>query len=211
MMKKDEKHLVFVQSPSPTDDSPKVHRTKTRITDCFFKLLAKDPIERITVGEVCAGARINRSTFYNHFADIYDVRDRCEATIEQVAAEALPHFMKGVLLGERDVVAVYFEEHFAPYYGYLTVLLNGGDPAFVDRMRAVAHESLRRTLHIKRFSERQEYVFNAIAGMQLGIIGYWLATGRSMPLPDLIELISVLIRKGPRAALLPHPFRREGY
>lgn len=46
------------------------------ILDVFMKLLEKDDIRKITVNEICQDAHINRSTFYNHFKDVYDVLDR---------------------------------------------------------------------------------------------------------------------------------------
>lgn len=182
-------------------DSPKVCATKRRITACLFARMEHDPIERITVAEVCATAGINRSTFYNHFDSLYDVRASCETQIEQEVGQVIPFLMGKVLLGDDVLAASYFEEHMAPYYDYLNVLLNGGDAAFVVRMRDIAHDSLQATLQIDRFSERQELVFNAVAGMQIGIIGRWLSSGRAVPLADLLDLIGLLVREGPRAAL----------
>lgn len=46
------------------------------ILSVFMKLLEKDDIQKITVNEICQDAHINRSTFYNHFRDIYDVLDK---------------------------------------------------------------------------------------------------------------------------------------
>lgn len=182
--------------------SAKVRKTKRRITDRLFALMSEDSIERITVGEVCAAAHVNRSTFYHHFDSIYDARDACEAEVEATIGVVLPCLMEGILLGDRELAAAYFEERMGPYYGYLNVLLNGGDPAFVVRVRAIAYGSLKRTLGIECFSERQEFIFNAVAGMQIGIIGHWLATGRSMPITELLDLIGVLVREGPRTALI---------
>ena len=34
-----------------------------------------------TVGEICAGAGINRSTFYRHYLDVYDLMEKTETEI----------------------------------------------------------------------------------------------------------------------------------
>lgn len=182
-------------------DSPKVCATKRKITTCLFAAMKHDSIDRITVAEVCAAAHINRSTFYNHFDSLYDVRAACEDQIERQVGQVIPFLMGKVLLGDGVLAASYFEEHMAPYYDYLNVLLNGGDAVFVARMRDIAHDSLQATLQIDRFSERQELVFNAVAGMQIGIIGRWLSSGRVLPLTDLLDLIGLLVREGPKVAL----------
>lgn len=179
-----------------------MHTTKKQITDSLFSLMAHDPIERITVGEVCVQAQINRSTFYNHFADIYDVRDRCEEKIMSAAGEMLPALMRTVLLAQDIAPLDTIVEKLKPYSDHLNVLLNGGDPNFPSRLRAIAHDALQETLHIERFSDEQEYIFHAIAGMQFGLIGHWLATGQTMSLVDLTALIRLLMLDGPRAALL---------
>ena len=182
-------------------NSAKVHQTKQRITDCLFEILAHDPIERITVAEVCAAARINRSTFYNHFSDLYDVRAQCEKKILSEAEQCIPQFMGTLLLGNNHVSATYFEERMEPYFNFLCVLLNGGDPAFVVRMRELAQSTLLQTLHIERFSPRQKLIFTGVANMQLGLIGYWLQE-RDIPFSELLDLMSELVRKGPRKTLM---------
>lgn len=47
-----------------------------QILDVFIKVLEDKDIQKITVKEICEYAHVNRSTFYNHFTDIYDVLER---------------------------------------------------------------------------------------------------------------------------------------
>ena len=49
--------------------------TQRVIREAFIKLLKKRPIEKISVGELCELAGINRSTFYRRYSDIYDLLD----------------------------------------------------------------------------------------------------------------------------------------
>lgn len=48
----------------------------------------KKPVSKITVREVCEKAQINRSTFYAHFQDVYDVAERAERQMAQMAGQA---------------------------------------------------------------------------------------------------------------------------
>ena len=52
-------------------DSKTVAATKRRITDGLFEIMRDDPIERVTVREVCGRAGITRSTLYTHFSSVY--------------------------------------------------------------------------------------------------------------------------------------------
>lgn len=191
-----------LKSDSLKVDSPKVTATKKRITDTLMKRLADEPIDRITVGEICGMAHVNRSTFYNHFTDIYDVRDRCEGEAIAALKEMLPALMAKMLLGRGELAADDVEASIGPYYDYIEVLLAGGDPLFAVRMRGFAHDAFVELLGVEHLSERQEYVFNAIASMQMGLMSYWLSTGRSMKLEELFDFIRQLIREGPRSLLL---------
>ncbi|MBQ8914044.1 MAG: TetR family transcriptional regulator, partial [Lachnospiraceae bacterium] len=47
--------------------------TEKIIADTFKELLLKNSMEKITVKEICEKAEIIRPTFYNHFADKYEV------------------------------------------------------------------------------------------------------------------------------------------
>ncbi|MGN0183547.1 MAG: TetR/AcrR family transcriptional regulator [Aristaeellaceae bacterium] len=47
--------------------------TKQLIQEEFLSLLKKKSIHRISIRELCEGAGINRSTFYNHYGSQYDV------------------------------------------------------------------------------------------------------------------------------------------
>lgn len=48
----------------------------------------KKPVSKITVREVCEKAQINRSTFYAHFQDVYDVAERAEKQMAKMAGDA---------------------------------------------------------------------------------------------------------------------------
>lgn len=49
--------------------------THRKIQEIVFHLLKDHPIKEITVSQVCKKAKINRSTFYDHFEDIYELFD----------------------------------------------------------------------------------------------------------------------------------------
>ena len=49
--------------------------TKRALADSLKRLLAKKPLERITVTDVAEECGVNRQTFYYHFKDIYDLME----------------------------------------------------------------------------------------------------------------------------------------
>ena len=56
----------------------RTEKTENAIKSAFLELRAKRPLEKITVKELCALARINKSTFYTHYQDIYALSEKLE-------------------------------------------------------------------------------------------------------------------------------------
>lgn len=61
---------------------PRVQRTRKLIMDSFISISSKKEFEDITVKDITTEASINRSTFYYHFDDIYNL-------LEQVLSDVL--------------------------------------------------------------------------------------------------------------------------
>ena len=59
---------------SKTD--PRILRTRKLIMDSFVDLSAKKEFQDITIKDITTAAMINRSTFYYHFEDIFDLLDK---------------------------------------------------------------------------------------------------------------------------------------
>lgn len=55
------------------------------IRETFLEMLSKQSVERISIGELCELADINRSTFYRHYADVYALLDEiCEECFQNL-------------------------------------------------------------------------------------------------------------------------------
>lgn len=59
----------------------RVEKTRRSIINAFLALRARKPLEKITVKELCGQAMINKSTFYDHYRDIYDLSDKLETEV----------------------------------------------------------------------------------------------------------------------------------
>lgn len=57
-------------------NDPRVRYTEMIIKKAFLELLQQKPMNKITVREICDKAEINRSTFYKHYLDCYNLMDK---------------------------------------------------------------------------------------------------------------------------------------
>ena len=60
-----------------------------RIRQALMEFLKKKELPQITVAEICKKAAINRSTFYAHYADIYDLADHIYKELENEVTQLL--------------------------------------------------------------------------------------------------------------------------
>ncbi|QEA52825.1 TetR/AcrR family transcriptional regulator [Loigolactobacillus coryniformis] len=54
-------------------------RTHEKLQTLTFELLKTTVPERITVKQLCVAAKINRSTFYAHYLDVFDLVTQTQA------------------------------------------------------------------------------------------------------------------------------------
>ena len=69
----------------------RVRMTKKRLRKAFAQMMLERPLQNISVAELCIKAEINRSTFYAHYADIFDLQQRLEEEIYLEFQETLSH------------------------------------------------------------------------------------------------------------------------
>lgn len=69
----------------------RVEKTKGSIVNAFLSLRAKKPLEKITVKELCQLARINKSTFYTHYSDIFALSAALEGEVVEAILADIPH------------------------------------------------------------------------------------------------------------------------
>ena len=53
----------------------RIIKTKKNLYESLLYLMKEKPFEELKVSEICENALVNRSTFYSHFDDKYDLLD----------------------------------------------------------------------------------------------------------------------------------------
>ncbi len=75
----------------------RVKMTKRLIKEAFIKLMEKTKLNKITVKQICENADINRSTFYAHYSDQYELFDEIEEDIINITPK-VSLYEKGPIL-----------------------------------------------------------------------------------------------------------------
>ncbi len=157
--------------------------TRQVIRAAFFTLLQKQPVERITVREVCDLAQINRGTFYKHYRDCFDLAEKLEEELVQRFAEGLN--FQGREDGTAAIVSILRQLRDDPE---MTTLLRWeGRRGNLARALMSACFHCMKT-HITGFPAEEpaldsRYVF--LVGGSTGLVEYWMHSGMQEPPEEL--------------------------
>lgn len=173
----------------------RVAKTKKAIKTAFAKLLSEKDINSITVKDVADCADINRKTFYNYYAGVYQVIDEIEndiiaefdKTIREIDFENEIHnpytiFDKLTAVIGRDI----------DFYGYLMKMDN--NVSLVSKIAGLLKERLkaafaeRVTIDAARLDMIAEF---AISGMT-AVYQSWFNSDRSVPFEVLSKDMGVM-------------------
>lgn len=180
----------------------RVKNTKKRLRQTFAHLMFEKPLQNITVAELCTRAEINRSTFYAHYSDIYDLQQKLEleiysefqTTLAQVdltknfSADKVPIFMVtifGFLKRNADMCAVFLGPH--------------SDRQFVMNLLDTAKETTMvqyGQIYKKASPLHLELFYTFIAYGCIGLLEYWMRNGFAESVEEMAQLSNLMITQG---------------
>ena len=126
----------------------RIQKTKKSIINAFIELRSKKSLEKISIKELCEKAQINKSTFYSHFADIYDLSDSLEDELLQSIIRDLPETIKVVTEPEEFIKRLTFS--LTSHQSLLKIL-------FADNRKGLFIIKLNNTLKFLIFQKYPEY------------------------------------------------------
>ncbi len=123
----------------------RVEKTEKAIRNAFLELRAKRPLEKISVKELCQLACINKSTFYAHYRDVYDLSDCLEGETVASILDSLPrereYSVQSVEQFTRDLCLA-----FAAHISLINILFSGKEQ---NRLSVYLEHSLKTVIFEK--------------------------------------------------------------
>lgn len=174
-------------------------KTMQKFLDVFCALYAEKPIEKISVRQITDMAGYNRSTFYQYFSDIYELRDYVENDVltfitEEFSAGGGDVYDEEAVL--ENTVSLFDEKG-----TYLNALLGDyGIIRFQDRLK----ERMMLSSGLKdKFSESElyPYLLEFHISSLLSLVRLWQKRGRDLSTQELFNMIYKLF-SGAQQALL---------
>lgn len=164
----------------------RIRKTETQLRKGLLELLKKKRIQDITVQELVDEVDINRSTFYLHYKDIYDLLEHIEYDyFEDFNAFITSHEIKNK---SNSINKTKVTDTLIDYFKFLkenkdliTVLIGyNGDPSFSKRqiqtLTTTICNSMYDDLNILR-NQQSEDVFEYCIYGSIGLVRNWVING----------------------------------
>lgn len=160
--------------------------TKENFITAFWQLYQDKPIQKISIRELCATAGYNRTTFYDHFRDIYDLLEKAIYQILE-AQELSKEVMLDGFFDSPDRLLRNFITLFKRNHHKLQLLIERGQHTILEdivKERLLDNFQSRITITLET-SYILEYHISAI----FGVLRHWTLSGENLPEEKLVELI----------------------
>lgn len=155
----------------------RIVRSKQSIKKAFLELFAEKDLEQITVNEIAERANVNRGTVYLHFADKYDLLDKCmEDHIREIVSLCTKrevHPASPGMIRDPRPVFDYFRDHF-PFFSAMFSNLRAA--FFRERLLHFISDSLMDKRNHPEHKQAVDKELNAqfMASAFIGIAEWWI-------------------------------------
>jgi AcrR family transcriptional regulator len=157
------------------------------IREAFFELIEKIGFEKITVSNLTKKAVINRSTFYLHYTDKYDLLNKLETEVLNGVRAILATLDFETILSAADGSGPY--PHIVKILNfvkdnerfYTLILSSKGDPSFITKVgeliRSVVSGVIQENNITSMFKVPVNYVIALFISTITGFLTEWTRTG----------------------------------
>jgi len=176
-----------------------------KIKKAFLRLYEEKPIEKISVKLLTETAGVNRGTFYDHYLDIYDLRDQTEAEFIDNATDMVRHLAAGIVDDDMSYVIEHFDDFYAANRTMLDIyLIKRPSARLQNSLKALAKSNVCRFLGLDydNLNERQQLIMEYIAGGQISIVSCWFGQNATHDISGFTSLIRSINTRGALTCLL---------
>ncbi len=181
--------------PEKTDR--RIKYTKMVLKQSLLNLMRDQPIEKISVKDICEKADINRGTFYTHYSDPYDLLAQIENELFNEILVSIESSLKAEAIS--GLLAEIFESIVKNSELCRVLFSDYGDKAFMQRVIFIARD--RSVAEWKKIlppvkEEQLELLYMFYANGCIAIIQHWVQNGMKESPQDMAQFIEKISTHG---------------
>ena len=177
----------------------RIIKTKKILFDTLLKLMKKKNFEKIKISDICEEALINRSTFYAHFEDKYELlmalfEEQKVSLLEKLEDNENTNFSKEYLMELLNILINHIDENREIYSAILSNNRNGILIDFlIDVIERDVSDRLKDNNDIKNSNLPLDIIVKFYAGGLINIGMAWLTSKEKYNKEQLLSYINILI------------------
>lgn len=154
----------------------RVRKTRNQLKNGLAQLMMRKNINEITVKELVEAVDINRSTFYLHYSDIYNLLE----VIENEILQEIQTLINEKPMGVEDNTFLFMEGIFAVLHENrdicMALLGENGDATFVHKMSSIIEKNAMQQLEriFPDIKDELHYTFSFCMSGCMGVVRQWL-------------------------------------
>lgn len=172
--------------------------TRKVLKESLITLLAEKPISDITVKEVCEIADINRSTFYTHYSDHFDLLSKIEEEITDDMNQYLESYSY-----EKEEESIQMTEKILEYitenkFMFQTLLNKDAAPTFEKRMMELTRRFMMNNWMSDNYVKKEEsqYLSSFVISGSIHVIKDWLENDMDQSPKEMAVMINNFVYYG---------------
>ncbi len=167
----------------------KTRYTRMVLQDSLIELMKEKPISKITIKELCESADINRTTFYAHYTDQYDLLRKIEDETLSWVKERLCDLLGKTDKYEAMAVLEGIFQYFTENRSHLQVLMSEqGDINFQKQLFTLIYQECGINFSVDNNIGTNDYFIFVVTG-SVGLIQHWLKNGLNKSTKEMAEII----------------------
>lgn len=179
--------MDYTLKTQPQKIDRRIRRTQKLLWEGLAEMMQTKDINEITVKDLTELVDINRSTFYIHYKDIYQLLD----TVEQELFEQLKEIISPDSSNEAEPLQVLkaLYDFLNSNRSMVTAFLGPhGDYTFLNKIQDLLSEMMQKTFFGSENSGVSEYYASFCFAGCIGVVKEWIKTGYAMPPEDIAVL-----------------------
>ncbi len=168
----------------------KTRYTRKVLQDSLIETMKEKPITKITIKEICEKADVNRTTFYAHYTDQYDLLRKIEDDVLSWLKEAIITIMgktdKSGTIEVLERICQFVVENSR----HLQVLMSEqGDIDFQKELFTLIYSGMSSPYAVNMALGKNEDAFIFVVNGSVGLIRHWLKNGFNKSAKEMAETI----------------------
>ena len=173
----------------------RIVKTNKVLYEALLDLLKEQTFEEIKVSDICAKALVNRSTFYAHFNDKFELVASFMNDLKDELLSQLNNIDKNITLKEYylKLIEVFLNHIDGQEDVYKSILINNRNSIIMDMMYNTIAEDIRTRVKNNELNVPEELFISYYLGAIVNVGIDWLKSNKKYSKEEMLEYLDKLM------------------